>query len=233
MDSADPQVGDKKISFKARVARGAKGWIGAEIQDGSHAFQARIPLGKPNPAVPAAIWKMPPLKDMDSFQPDRPPLAAEAGKPWPTAAVAISPDSVVLVEFENADDRVALRLDGVEVLSLEYDSGSEMPKGPEDNGLFILAGEGATCDMESVRVFRDISYTEGDARMVFGTNGRPLVLGAADQGGEDQYFACGDNSPASSDGRFWGPVPARNLMGRALLVFWPLWPTNWQFKFIR
>ena len=37
----------------------------------------------------------------------------------------------------------------------------------------------------------------------------------------DEYFACGDNSPASYDSRYWGPVPARNLRGIAGGVFWP------------
>ena len=39
--------------------------------------------------------------------------------------------------------------------------------------------------------------------------------------GEGEYFACGDNSPASFDSRYWGPVPAANLRGIAGGVFWP------------
>ncbi len=35
------------------------------------------------------------------------------------------------------------------------------------------------------------------------------------------YFALGDNSYNSSDSRNWGPVPERNLVGRALFVYWP------------
>ncbi|MCX7713128.1 MAG: signal peptidase I [Chthoniobacterales bacterium] len=38
------------------------------------------------------------------------------------------------------------------------------------------------------------------------------------------YFALGDNSPNSSDSRYWGPLPARNVTGRALLVYWPISP---------
>jgi signal peptidase I len=34
------------------------------------------------------------------------------------------------------------------------------------------------------------------------------------------YFALGDNRESSYDSRFWGPVPAENLKGRALLVYW-------------
>jgi signal peptidase I len=36
------------------------------------------------------------------------------------------------------------------------------------------------------------------------------------------HFLCmGDNSPESSDGRSWGLVPQRLLLGRALLVYYP------------
>ena len=43
----------------------------------------------------------------------------------------------------------------------------------------------------------------------------------------DQYFACGDNSWHSSDSRYWGPVPARNLCGIAGGVFWPFGNHRW------
>ena len=35
------------------------------------------------------------------------------------------------------------------------------------------------------------------------------------------YFALGDNSHNSYDGRYWGPVPEENLVGRGLFVYWP------------
>ena len=39
---------------------------------------------------------------------------------------------------------------------------------------------------------------------------------------ENRYFMLGDNSLFSGDSRFFGPVPRKNLVGRAFLVFWPL-----------
>ncbi|HVU39022.1 MAG TPA: signal peptidase I [Opitutales bacterium] len=38
---------------------------------------------------------------------------------------------------------------------------------------------------------------------------------------ENGYFAMGDNSPDSEDSRYWGPVPAQNLVGRAVFIIYP------------
>ncbi len=38
---------------------------------------------------------------------------------------------------------------------------------------------------------------------------------------KDSYFMMGDNSLNSQDSRYFGVVPRRNIVGRALFVFWP------------
>ncbi|MGE4563997.1 MAG: signal peptidase I [Victivallaceae bacterium] len=38
---------------------------------------------------------------------------------------------------------------------------------------------------------------------------------------DDHYFMLGDNTKFSADSRIFGPVPRRNIVGRAFVVFWP------------
>ncbi len=40
--------------------------------------------------------------------------------------------------------------------------------------------------------------------------------------GQGEYFIMGDNRSFSQDSRVFGPVPADNIVGRALLLYWPL-----------
>jgi signal peptidase I len=37
----------------------------------------------------------------------------------------------------------------------------------------------------------------------------------------DSYFVLGDNSPESADSRFWGCVPAKNILSRAWFCYYP------------
>lgn len=39
---------------------------------------------------------------------------------------------------------------------------------------------------------------------------------------EDSYLVLGDNRSESYDGRCWGVVPRENIIGRAMVRFWPL-----------
>jgi signal peptidase I len=37
----------------------------------------------------------------------------------------------------------------------------------------------------------------------------------------NEFFAMGDNSANSADGRYWGTVPAKDVVGRPILVYYP------------
>ena len=45
--------------------------------------------------------------------------------------------------------------------------------------------------------------------------------------GAGEYVAFGDNSGNSLDSRYWGTVPARNLLGPATFVHWPFTSPRW------
>lgn len=37
----------------------------------------------------------------------------------------------------------------------------------------------------------------------------------------DSFFVLGDNSASSQDSRYWGFVPYKNILGQAILIYWP------------
>jgi signal peptidase I len=40
--------------------------------------------------------------------------------------------------------------------------------------------------------------------------------------GIDEYFVLGDNSRSSLDGRYWGALPRKDIVGRVTKIYWPL-----------
>ncbi len=48
-----------------------------------------------------------------------------------------------------------------------------------------------------------------------------LAVGSQVRLKDGEYFAMGDNSANSADGRYWGPVPGKDTVGRPIFVYYP------------
>ncbi len=44
---------------------------------------------------------------------------------------------------------------------------------------------------------------------------------------DDHYFMLGDNRSMSQDSRYWGFVPRKSIIGKALFIFWPFKRMKW------
>lgn len=96
-----------------------------------------------------------------------------------------------------------------------------------------ILGQG-TLRLRHIGLYRDIHYLSDDSpdprrHILRATESNPIQLG------EDEYFACGDNSPASYDSRLWdgrgtgnngktypaGVVPKDYLVGKGFFIHWP------------
>ena len=81
------------------------------------------------------------------------------------------------------------------------------------DGRLIVNGE----PLDGAGVFRTNRYTNEGA---FGQAGVVIHVPP------DAYYVLGDNSGHSHDSRYWGFVPKRCFIGKALCIFWPL--TRWR-----
>ncbi len=146
------------------------------------------------------------------------------------------------LRFANVDQRLVVWVDG----DLPFDNGVSYPAaadlGPRPETDLkrpaSIGVRGAGVAIHKLKLFRDTYYTVGgaghdrpsDCDVGMGnfdpTNSstwsdwkHPPVLTMYVQ--PDHFLCLGDNSPESSDGRSWGAVPRRLLLGRALMVYYP------------
>ena len=147
----------------------------------------------------------------------------------------------VRLSLGHADGTVTVAVDGAPVLESgdAYQITPEIARQQERPlraPVLRMAGENVRVELSRVQIDRDVHYRR-DRRMPLanGVSGNPLAIPA------DAYYVLGDNSPASQDSRLWTPdklgphliepyeqgrytigtVPARDMIGKAFLVYWP------------
>lgn len=227
--SREHTVGDVKLSFTATPTT-AGGWIGAEIRDGNWTFQLRLPTGdKPAPGRPAVVERVvnEPRADVKNPRKLRHPGAPVFQE---KEGISLKLNTRSLIEVVNCDDCLVVRLNSEEIFSIKEAEGyisipdvdNPPPKADRSQYYLRLLGSRVDANVEAIELYQDNYYTnEGSA------HSHSIQLE------EGRFFALGDNSPSSSDGRVWGSVPENNMLGKALLVFWPGLPGNFQLRFIR
>jgi len=106
-------------------------------------------------------------------------------------------DVVVFIYPENPKKDFIKRLIGLPGETLEIKSGT-----------VYINGKPLLGSMFSQRYY----YNRGE----FGQEGQSIVIP------ENSFFVLGDNSASSQDSRYWGFVPHKNILGQAMVVYWPL-----------
>lgn len=81
-----------------------------------------------------------------------------------------------------------------------------------DSGFFLSEFETSNHKYDILR--GELPDGWGDSRII-SSDMDEIVLG------EDEYFVLGDNRGESSDSRHWGPVSSDQIIGRAILIYWP------------
>ncbi|MCE5341493.1 MAG: signal peptidase I [Planctomycetaceae bacterium] len=140
-------------------------------------------------------------------------------------------DKYVPVSFSDSDHLLAFEVAGEKLV---FDLGTEPndagPRFAEIAPTAAFFGSG-NLTINDVQLYRDIYYMSnaGTQPVLRAGEGNPFTLG------QDEFFACGDNSPDSYDSRLWssegignngisyrmGIVPRDYLVGKAFFVYWP------------
>ena len=123
------------------------------------------------------------------------------------------------VQFSNADNRLELRVDRRLVLAHEFRIPlGDVPLYTWQSGASIGVS-GSVAEFSRIRLERDLNYRNAQqADVDYYLAGTGHVF----QVPEDHYFVLGDNTQNSLDGRYWGFLPAENLLGNAMVIWWPL-----------
>jgi signal peptidase I len=228
-------VSDLMVECEVAVEK-AEGELTLELSRGEDRFQARFDLG----SGACKLVRIHPLsdKEKEAQAEGQGPERKEKETGLAEKQTELKKPGTYRLRFADFDQRLTVWVGD----ALPFGDGVVFDPpatgGPrEANDLERPAGvgsKGAAVRLSQLQVWRDTYYTvaadqgPGAADVPGVDFGDPAKWGdLADmpvrtmkvQPGH--YLCMGDNSPESSDGRTWGLVPERLLLGRALLVYYP------------
>lgn len=228
LDGSDEWVGDLMLECSANIAEG--GVVVLQLSKGDHSYRAEFDGGK------VRVKKIP--NDEEFTRPDgnkstRPRTVAVGDDNFTlaTQSSGMKPGTTHRLRFANVDCRLRVWVDDTPI---DFGGKADYPppfagKGTGEKpwtGADIdwpaCVGASGTARVSELKLWRDTHYTQTRGAGVYDrfTNGRNDVSTYFVQPGH--YLCMGDNSSQSSDGRMWGLVPERLLLGRAVFTFWPV-----------
>ncbi len=133
---------------------------------------------------------------------------------------------------------------GISGLSAQVNAAAHLEQAPDTAGWIPPRGSIVTLlepnDPQKVLIKRVVGLPGETIAMTDGAvyiNGQPLnepyvvfrdrYSMPSRQVPEGSVYVLGDNRPNSSDSRFFGPVPQSDLLGLAVLRYWPLSELGW------
>lgn len=231
--AANHWVGD--IAVEAEIATtGDGGEVTLELIKGGKAFHAILDLKEGTARLE--------IPGVDSFKPEPVKIGWRgAGKHK--------------FLFANVDHQLWLLIDGEPIFetaaSVYSDLMNNIPVDrtpdravniPTDKSPVGIAVKGTAASVAHLRILRDVYYINHDEHRTTHppyeqqhSLQAPIMLLDSPDDNKDQFLMLGDNSPSSSDSRYWRQqnyVERRQLIGKAIYVFWPhSWSFSWSIPF--
>jgi signal peptidase I len=195
-------VGDLILDCSAQV-EALQGELTLELSKGSERFQARFNLQDGS----CTLWRLGDAKEL-----------ARAEK-------VITKTGRYSLRFANVDHRLTVWVDGKlpfqdpndkEKAGVDYTADRPDPDNANNLEPASIGVSGAAkVSVSHLQLWRDTYYTPYTDHSSSNDDVRTMYV----QPGH--YLCLGDNSSESSDSRYWGLVPQRLLLGRALVVYYP------------
>ena len=175
-DSGRNAVGDLRVTGTVRALDGTE-LFALVLREGARHYRFELPGPAAAEGARARIDAGPSARPSGSQD----ELALAASVEW-----RLPPGRGVRFAVQNLDDRLALEIDGEELLALEIEPAEEQ------FATVALVLQGAGADLSELMVHRDVYYTPPAEQ--------PIVVPAG------SYYMLGDNTQTSSDSREWSFV---------------------------